>query len=250
MKKMLLTRSLFAVALLAPAAVTAQFKLADFDGTNLWLVSGDTRIAATIGSYPNPFGDTAFTGNQMRITTAPTATNASHFVPVLLRPLDGGDPTNLPARLAARAADPVFNALQTLQTIEFNRFSLATDGNTGWGMNNFIVFQTDAAPGLGFYTVPGSARYLSPDGSPNATERFYSFDFSQDATVASGLAAWAAGAGSFFNFWIIQQGPDGLGNSSTIYYDNFVLVPEPSTYAVLLGAAVLGLVLVRRRMRR
>lgn len=243
MSTQLLSRSLLAAALLAPAAaVHGQFKLADFDGTNFFNISGDARVTGTIGVFPNPYGDTAFTGNQLKITTAPTATESSHFVPVMNVAFPGGT-------AAERAASPLFNAFLNLQTIQFNRFTLGTDGNTGWGMNNHIVFQTDAAPGLGFYTVPGSAQYLSPDGSSDPGQRLYSFNFSQDATVAAGLAAWAAGQGSFFNFWIIQQGPDGQGNKSTIYYDNIALVPEPSTYAVLLGAAVLGLVLVRRRMR-
>lgn len=59
------------------------------------------------------------------------------------------------------------------------------------------------------------------------------------------LDAYAGGAGSFMNFWVIQQSDA----ASTISYDDFnmVAVPEPSTYAALAGAALLGLVYLRRR---
>lgn len=72
------------------------------------------------------------------------------------------------------------------------------------------------------------------------------------SSISSDIALSVANGGSFWIRWTDNQ--DATGSDHGLAIDNFKLdvtaVPEPSTYAMLLGVLAMGAVMLRRRVRR
>lgn len=99
-------------------------------------------------------------------------------------------------------------------------------------------------------------------GAPIATSGWYEIEIEYDGVNARfyvdgvlGHTEVATAAPNLTNLFL--QGANLPPASSPTsdhreyyYYDNITAVPEPSTYAALLGLATLGLVMLRRRLRR
>lgn len=137
-------------------------------------------------------------------------------------------------------------------------FSVSAPDN-GWDVAN-VLFQINSADGLGpgFSSGPtlnynGGAQALLPNyvaqlsatavTTPFATtqyERAYQWDLSGiGATIQDISISW--GATAHMTTYAMQL------NASDTFTQ---VVPEPSTYAMLAGAGVLGMALVRRRFRK
>lgn len=221
MKQLPKFSTLFAIGLLASCCTANAVLIANFDGINPFSAAGGVTATVT-----NVDGDP---DNEYRVTAASGFTTAfSTFIP---------------------RSGSLFDAFRNNDLLEFKYQSLDAD-NAGTFINIQFVIQTDAWFAVGvvgndFNVLDGIAQFVAPNS--NVAETQYSKNIKNIGAdpVNAVLDAYAGGAGSFMNFWVIQQSDA----ASTISYDDFnmVAVPEPSTYAALAGAALLGLVYLRRR---
>lgn len=220
----LLLRTLLGVCLLAATSLSAQTIIGNMDDiANPWSLADATSM--DVGNFD---GDP---DNELRVIT-PGAT-----------PANGQNSFTAALTLDVPRSGPVFDLIRLNNTIEWDY-----DGsdNTASFTNSFFIINTDVR-NAGFVVLDGSF------ASVNSTTGTYSYDhlLASNADVPGILDDWAGGAGSFLGLFIIQQTSDAFEDDvSTLYYDNFRVtnpVPEPSTYAAIIGALALGYVVYRRR---
>lgn len=166
-------------------------------------------------------------------------------------------PTQLPGvTIATPVGNVSFDAIPSSQNIEFlnsSSFGINTPGNlvlyalSGQFLSNSLLI-----------TLPANTFSFGTDIiSPSATvpEPYQFTIFSGSTVLATLLSPSVTGAYTFFGFdststaitSVAVQIANGIGNPEPVL-DNFTVVPEPSTWALLLfGAGVVGYGLQRRR---
>lgn len=85
--------------------------------------------------------------------------------------------------------------------------------------------------------------------NPTTSIQTFTHDLWNDPGFQTAWTNWKNGEGTFFQIRIVQQSQNLSGVASAVEYDNITLVPEPSTFALFAGFLVLGLVMLRRRLK-
>lgn len=188
-------------------------------GTDVSLVTAETSWATSTGNFRNVAASTGLTSS----SDVPTQGNSANRAIGIRQTGSFGDP----------GAAFTFN---------FN--------STGY---TNVSFSLDAM----MLSVQGYSTTWSLQSSTNGTSWTTHATWSDPGTFGStsvssgGVISALANQSSAYIRFVALSAATGSSSRDTIAIDNFSMsfsaVPEPSTYAALLGAAALGLTLVRRR---
>lgn len=109
----------------------------------------------------------------------------------------------------------------------------------------------------GLYTYSGSATllasttyYLQLSASGQSSGNAFQVREAASPNETAGLAGWTIGNASFVNengSWIVSSGPTYGAGDAPSFSVQASAIPEPSTYAAIIGAAMLGLAGWKRR---
>jgi hypothetical protein len=226
------TRLLLALAAITGAtSASAQVINGNFSsGLSFWTAVGDVGVrdgAAFLTTASAAFDDD---------NTTPGAFNYSGNEPVASGDLE------LSLGLAPGALDPnpgagnfafegsaLFQSvtLQAGESVSFT-YRFFTNDTAGFDRAFFVLDGTLTQLALGPLTAPAS------------------FSYSLETQVATVVSAPVLTAGTYLLGFGVIDGNDFI-STSALQIDDVSAIPEPSTYAIMLGALALGYVIARRR---
>jgi hypothetical protein len=226
MSRFLTLAPLAAAGVLFAAAPTASaaFVLNDFDTAPPAVgVAPAGGSSAAVVDAPDADDD-----NELRVVSG-TSANFAQFVKI------GG----------IGRTGPVIDALAGGKSIDLTL--LAFDADLTQGFNVGFVVNTNAWTTDPATTYRRVAQTNVPDGTD--TTKGLSFDHEGNAAFRGALSNYAAGGGTFFEFFLDNTGFPSIAAPQTFYVDDLLVqpVPEPGAVAVV---AVAGLALTMRRTRR
>lgn len=251
------------VIALSPVALSAQILVEDFS-SNDFTGSGQTGSAAPTAWITHVAGGgtpSAASGAAV-LTAGPNSGNAVDFVSAAAVLTDNFT--------LSFTMDPNLSGFSNNQGpgVMFGMTSSAAIG-PATASEAYFVSQINGWTGTQFrmlYNTSSTAGWetdqqgVSVVGSAWEDQNTFSYDVSYDSntntsmidvsingtTVTSSLSFTGSFAGTHVGWYVTDGGSDATNVQTT--FDNISIIPEPGTYALLLGAIVLGFAATRRRI--
>lgn len=167
----------------------------------------------------------------------------------------------------AQAVRPFSSSLAIGETflMSFDNGTVGADGSVGFALRNASnnsLFQFYILGGQNSYTIDsGSGPQQTAHGFTagglntlftltSATTFSFSIQFNDNAAVETFTGTLTNPGGAITNVRLFAVNPNGTANpESNVYYNNLQIVPEPSSFALMAGPAILGAWFFVRRRR-
>ncbi len=176
--------------------------------------------------------------------------------------------SNVGAPALAQAARPFATNLSIGQTffMDFDNGTVGPGGQVGFALRNASnnsLFQFTFSGGDNFYVIDSATTQITAHGFTadgmttsftllSATTFQFSIRFNDNSTTETFTGSLAAPGGAITNFRLFATNPNDTNSPASktdVFFNNMIVVPEPSSLALLTGPALLGGWFFLRRRR-
>jgi hypothetical protein len=257
MKRHILIASLLSFATLAASGqvILHQWDFSDTAGTDISAVS-DSVGSLSFGTATNNPGN--WTTNGTGLLTGGDGGHGHADITNINSGVYQFDLTGVTfTALSGGTDDSIAFGLRSFTSGNITRFEVAGDSSSNQSV--LVIGNENGSSGLDFRVIDNNVATLVSDATSDFTGT-YDFRILLDFDNDTADYLYQLNGGGFTN--IVSQQFNAVAAIDNLYFSGstfsdtisinqatFTQVPEPSTYALLLGVLVLGLALMRRRMR-